>query len=97
MLCWTGWPSTITDDCTRLWVTSVRCNMSNTGTQHSEKSCINRGLRTAQLRGKVTTTERRKPILNLAMAMQHRKWMQGLWDEATNFDLPVKFAANHPP
>ena len=36
-------------------------------------------------------------MLNLAMAMQHRKWVQGLWDEATKFDLPVKFVANHPP
>ena len=25
------------------------------------------------------TTERRKPILNLALAMQNRAWMQGLW------------------
>lgn len=39
-----------------------------------------------------TTTEGRKPILNLALAMQHRQWMQGLWDEAKAFDLPVKFA-----
>jgi hypothetical protein len=31
------------------------------------------------------------------MAMQHRQWMKGLWDEAKQFDLPVKFAANHPP
>lgn len=46
-----------------------------------------------------TTTEGRKPIpiLNLAMAMQHRQWMQGLWDQAKQFDLPVKFATNHPP
>ena len=43
-----------------------------------------------------TTTEGRKPILHLAMAMQHRQWMKGLWDEATQFDLPVKFAAHHP-
>jgi hypothetical protein len=43
-----------------------------------------------------TTTQGRKPILNLAIAMQQRTWMQGLWDEATKFDLPVKFAANHP-
>ena len=43
-----------------------------------------------------TTTEGRKPILNLAMAMQHRQWMKGLWDEATQFDLPVKFTAHHP-
>jgi hypothetical protein len=44
-----------------------------------------------------TTTEGRKAILNLAMAMQHRQWMQGLWDQTKQFDLPVKFAANHPP
>ena len=43
-----------------------------------------------------TTTQARKLILNLAMAMQHRQWMKGLWDEATQFELPVKFAANHP-
>ena len=42
-----------------------------------------------------TTTQSRKPILNLAMAMQQRQWMKGLWDEATQFDLPVKFAANY--
>ncbi len=44
-----------------------------------------------------TTTEGRKPILNLAMAMQKRQWMQGLWDQAKLFDLPVKFAVNHSP
>lgn len=44
-----------------------------------------------------TTTQGRKPILNLAMAMQKRQWMQGLWDQAKQFDLPVKFAVNHPP
>lgn len=35
--CWTVWPSTIIDDCTRLWVTSVRCNLSNAGMRHSAK------------------------------------------------------------
>jgi hypothetical protein len=44
-----------------------------------------------------TTTEDRKPILNLAMAMQQRQWMKGLWDQTTQFDLPVKFATHHPP
>lgn len=44
-----------------------------------------------------TTTRGRKPILNLALAMQTRQWMQGLWDQAKQFDLPVKFAAHHPP
>jgi hypothetical protein len=43
------------------------------------------------------TTESRKSILNLAMAMQQRQWMQGLWDQARQFDLPVKFATNHSP
>ena len=43
------------------------------------------------------TTEGRKPILNLAMAMQQRQWMRGMWDQSKTFDLPVKFAANHPP
>jgi Transposase DDE domain group 1 len=38
------------------------------------------------------TTESRKTILHLAIAMQHRQWMQGLWDQSTQFDLPVKFA-----
>ena len=36
-------------------------------------------------------TESRKPILNLAIAMQQRTWMQGLWDTAKAFDLPAKF------
>jgi hypothetical protein len=31
------------------------------------------------------------------MTMQQRQWMKGLWDEATQFDLPVKFATHHPP
>ncbi len=43
-----------------------------------------------------TTMESRKPILNLALAMQKRQWMQGLWDQAKQFDLPAKFAVNHP-
>lgn len=37
------------------------------------------------------TTESRKPILNLVMAMQQRAWMQGLWDASKTFDLPAKF------
>ena len=39
------------------------------------------------------TTESRKSILNLAM--QHRTWMQGLWDAANSFDLPAKFSPSH--
>jgi hypothetical protein len=41
---WTGWPSTITDDCTRLWVTSVRCNMSTAGMRHSVNKLHKSGL-----------------------------------------------------
>ena len=26
-----------------------------------------------------------------------RQWMRVLWDQAKQFDLPVKFAVNHPP
>ena len=33
------------------------------------------------------TTESRKPILNLALAMQQRAWMQGLWNAAKIFAL----------
>ena len=42
------------------------------------------------------TTESRKPILHLALAMQQRAWMQGLWDAAKTFDLPANFAPLHP-
>jgi len=43
------------------------------------------------------TTESRKPILNLALAMQQRTWMQGLWDGAKAFNLPVKFTPVYSP
>ena len=43
------------------------------------------------------TTESRKPILNMALAMQQRTWMQGLWDGATTFDLPAKFTPLYSP
>jgi DNA-directed RNA polymerase subunit L len=43
------------------------------------------------------TTESRKPILNLALAMQQRIWMQGLWDGAKAFDLPVKVTPLYSP
>jgi len=36
-------------------------------------------------------TQGRKPILNLALAMQQRTWMQGLWDAAKAFELPASF------
>ncbi len=43
------------------------------------------------------TTESRKPILNLALAMQQRAWMQGLWDASKTFDLPAKFTPVYSP
>jgi Transposase DDE domain group 1 len=44
-----------------------------------------------------TTMQSRKPILNLALAMQKRTWMQGLWDAANAFELPARFATEYPP
>lgn len=44
-----------------------------------------------------TTTQSRRPILHLALAMQKRAWMQGLWDEAASFDLPATFTPYRPP
>jgi hypothetical protein len=43
------------------------------------------------------TTESRKTILNLALAMQQRTWMQGLWDASKSFDLPAKFTPIYAP
>ena len=43
------------------------------------------------------TTESRKPILNMALAMKQRAWMQGLWDAAKSFDLPAKFTPLYSP
>ena len=43
------------------------------------------------------TTQSRQPILNLAVAMQQRAWMQGLWDAATIFNLPAKFTPIYSP
>ena len=43
------------------------------------------------------TTEARKPILNLAMAMQQRVWMRGLWEASNTFDLPAKFSPVYSP
>jgi hypothetical protein len=37
------------------------------------------------------TTESRKSVLKLALAMQQRQWFEGLWNQAKTFDLPVKF------
>ena len=43
------------------------------------------------------TTESRKPILHLAVAMQQRAWGQGLWDASKTFDLPAKFTPIYSP
>ena len=43
------------------------------------------------------TTEGRKPILNLALAMQQRVWMKGLWDATNTFNLPAKFTPIYSP
>jgi hypothetical protein len=37
------------------------------------------------------TQDGRKRILHLVMGMQKRQWIQGLWDEANAFDLPIRF------
>jgi hypothetical protein len=42
------------------------------------------------------TTESRKPILNMAVAMQQRVWIQGLWDAAKQFEIPATFTPLHP-
>jgi Transposase DDE domain group 1 len=38
------------------------------------------------------TTEGRKSILKLAVAMRQRQWMEGLWDRSKSFSLPVTFS-----
>lgn len=43
------------------------------------------------------TTQGRSRILKLAVAMQHREWMEGLWDRSKTFSLPVAFAPAHAP
>ena len=43
------------------------------------------------------TTESRQPILHLALAMQQRARMQGLWDAAKTLDLPAKFTSLYSP
>lgn len=48
-------------------------------------------------KGAYITTEGRKPILNLALAMQHRAWMKGLWETTKTFDLPAKFSPIYSP
>ena len=38
------------------------------------------------------TTEGRKNILKLAVAMRQGQWFEGVWDQSKNFDLPVTFS-----
>ena len=38
------------------------------------------------------TTESRKHILKLTVAMRHREWMEGLWGRSKTFNLPVHFS-----
>lgn len=43
------------------------------------------------------THEGRSPILKLATAMQQREWIEGLWNRAKQFDLPVHFSPQFSP
>jgi Transposase DDE domain group 1 len=43
------------------------------------------------------TTESRKPILNMALAMQQRTWMQGLCDASKTVVLPATFTPIYTP
>ena len=37
------------------------------------------------------TQDGRRRILHLVLAMQKRQWMQGMWDAAYAFNLPIRF------
>lgn len=39
-----------------------------------------------------TGKEGRKPVLKLAIAVQHRQWFEGIWNRAKTFDLPITFS-----
>lgn len=43
------------------------------------------------------TTESRKPVLHMVVAMQQRTWIQGLWDGANKIDLPAQFTPLYSP
>ncbi len=43
------------------------------------------------------THEGRKPVLILATALQRREWLQGIWDQAKTFDVPVLLPSNYCP
>ena len=61
MPCWTGWPSTIIEDCTRLWVTSVRCNLSNAGMRHSVKRLHKSWAKSYMIQGQVQGSAEPQP------------------------------------
>ena len=68
--------------------------LKNSTTKHSSNN-TQHTLQT--LRYKLfTTTESRKPILNVAVAVQQRAWIQGLWDASKAFKLPAKFTPIYP-
>ncbi len=37
------------------------------------------------------TKDSRIKIINLAVVMWQREWIEGLWNKSKSFDLPVKF------
>ena len=43
------------------------------------------------------TTQGRKPILNLAIAMQQWVWIQGLWEACDSFNLPAQLKPLYSP
>ena len=43
------------------------------------------------------TTKSRKSTLNMAIAMEQRTWMQGLWEQSTTFEKPVEFKPIYAP
>ncbi len=67
--------------------------LKNSAVKHSSQS-VQHTLQTLRYKlfakAGYITTENRKSILNLALAMQQRTWMQGLWDGANVFDFPAK-------
>jgi hypothetical protein len=75
--------------------------MLKTSTVKHSSTAVQHTLRTLRYKlfakAAYLTTEGRKPILNLVMAMQQRAWMQGLWEASMTFDLPAKFTPIYQP
>lgn len=74
--------------------------LKNGAVKHSSQS-VQHTLQTLRhklfARAAYITTEGRKPILNMAMAMQQREWMQGLWNAAKLVELPAEFKPIYSP